>query len=177
MQKDAVDDQRRGRFRLLGIQIERLVIVEIELFRNVVAGTVGAQGPEQQPAERIVIIGIEIEPVRRIPAARIAKISRIVKVVHRCADHGPALRGHQWRQRIRQCRLARAIDAIDGNTNSSIRMKISNGPGEAGKVTLLPHMGSATIEGRVEMGEKVIINIRTFLDNHKPPDRVLPSML
>jgi glyoxylate reductase len=47
----------------------------------------------------------------------------------------------------------------------------------AGKVTLLPHMGSATIEGRVEMGEKVIINIRTFLDNHKPPDRVLLSML
>jgi glyoxylate reductase len=46
-----------------------------------------------------------------------------------------------------------------------------------GKVTLLPHMGSATIEGRVEMGEKVIINIRTFVDNHKPPDRVLPSML
>jgi len=46
-----------------------------------------------------------------------------------------------------------------------------------GKVTLLPHMSSATIEGRVEMGEKVIINIRTFLDNHKPPDRVLPSML
>jgi glyoxylate reductase len=48
---------------------------------------------------------------------------------------------------------------------------------KAGKVTLLPHMGSATIEGRVEMGEKVIINIRAFLDNHKPPDRVLPSML
>jgi len=48
---------------------------------------------------------------------------------------------------------------------------------KAGKVVLLPHMGSATIEGRVEMGEKVIINIRTFLDNHKPPDRVLTSML
>ena len=47
----------------------------------------------------------------------------------------------------------------------------------AGKVTLLPHMGSATIEGRVDMGDKVIINIRTFLDNHKPPDRVLPGML
>ncbi|MBB5047717.1 glyoxylate reductase [Rhodopseudomonas rhenobacensis] len=46
-----------------------------------------------------------------------------------------------------------------------------------GKVVLMPHMGSATIEGRVEMGEKVIINIRTFLDNHKPPDRVLPHML
>ncbi len=46
-----------------------------------------------------------------------------------------------------------------------------------GKVVLLPHMGSATIEGRVEMGEKVVINIRTFMDGHKPPDRVLPSML
>ncbi|MDB5630461.1 MAG: D-glycerate dehydrogenase [Tardiphaga sp.] len=48
---------------------------------------------------------------------------------------------------------------------------------KAGKVVLLPHMGSATIEGRVEMGEKVIINIRTYLDAHKPPDRVLPNML
>jgi glyoxylate reductase len=47
----------------------------------------------------------------------------------------------------------------------------------AGKVTLLPHMGSATIEGRVDMGEKVIINIKTFMDGHRPPDRVLPSML
>jgi len=45
------------------------------------------------------------------------------------------------------------------------------------RVIALPHMSSATIEGRVDMGEKVIINIRTFLDNHKPPDRVLPSML
>jgi glyoxylate reductase len=47
----------------------------------------------------------------------------------------------------------------------------------AGKVVLLPHMGSATIEGRIDMGEKVIINIRTFMDGHRPPDRVLPSML
>ena len=38
-------------------------------------------------------------------------------------------------------------------------------------------MGSATIEGRIDMGEKVIVNIRTFMDGHKPPDRVLPSML
>ena len=44
-------------------------------------------------------------------------------------------------------------------------------------VVLLPHMGSATIEGRIDMGEKVIINIKTFVDGHKPPDRVLPSML
>src|SRR5512136_288550 len=46
-----------------------------------------------------------------------------------------------------------------------------------GKVVLLPHMSSATIEGRVDMGEKVIINIKTFMDGHRPPDRVLPSML
>ncbi|MEJ6403950.1 2-hydroxyacid dehydrogenase [Yoonia sp. 2307UL14-13] len=42
---------------------------------------------------------------------------------------------------------------------------------------LLPHMGSATLEGRVEMGEKVIVNIRTFADGHRPPDLVVPSML
>jgi glyoxylate reductase len=44
-------------------------------------------------------------------------------------------------------------------------------------VVLLPHMSSATIEGRVDMGEKVIVNIRTWMDGHKPPDRVIPSML
>ena len=47
----------------------------------------------------------------------------------------------------------------------------------AGKVVLLPHLASATLEGRVDMGEKVIVNIKTFLDGHRPPDRVLPSML
>jgi glyoxylate reductase len=44
-------------------------------------------------------------------------------------------------------------------------------------VVLLPHMGSATIEGRIDMGEKVIINIKTFADGHRPPDRVLETML
>ncbi len=44
-------------------------------------------------------------------------------------------------------------------------------------VVLLPHMGSSTIEGRLDMGEKVIINIKTFVDGHRPPDRVLPSMV
>jgi glyoxylate reductase len=48
---------------------------------------------------------------------------------------------------------------------------------KAGRVVLLPHMGSATMEGRVDMGEKVIINIRTWMDGHKPPDRVLPSFV
>ncbi|QGZ97112.1 2-hydroxyacid dehydrogenase [Terricaulis silvestris] len=44
-------------------------------------------------------------------------------------------------------------------------------------VVLLPHMGSGTLEGRIDMGEKVIINIKTFADGHKPPDRVIPAML
>src|SRR6202171_4179538 len=44
-------------------------------------------------------------------------------------------------------------------------------------VVLLPHMGSATMEGRIDMGEKVIVNIKTFADGHKPPDRVIPAML
>lgn len=48
---------------------------------------------------------------------------------------------------------------------------------ELPNVVLLPHMGSATAEGRAEMGEKVIINIKTFADGHRPPDLVVPSML
>lgn len=44
-------------------------------------------------------------------------------------------------------------------------------------VVLLPQMGSATMEGRIEMGEKVIVNIKTFDDGHRPPDLVVPSML
>ncbi|MHA1546084.1 MAG: 2-hydroxyacid dehydrogenase [Alphaproteobacteria bacterium] len=46
---------------------------------------------------------------------------------------------------------------------------------KSSRTLLLPHMGSATIEGRIDMGEKVIINIKTFTDGHAPPDRVLPS--
>ena len=134
MQKNAVDDQRRRRFGVLRIQIERLVIVEIKSLRNVLAGAAGAQGLEQQPPERIVVIGIEIKAVRRISAARIAK------AFADCENHPPRrgspaglLRGNQRRQRIRQCRLAGAIDAVDGNANSSIGMKAGNGVGEAGK--------------------------------------------
>jgi glyoxylate reductase len=48
---------------------------------------------------------------------------------------------------------------------------------KARNVVLLPHMGSATIEGRIDMGEKVIVNIRSFADGHQPPDRVIPAML
>jgi glyoxylate reductase len=48
---------------------------------------------------------------------------------------------------------------------------------KAHNVVLLPHMGSATLEGRTDMGEKVIVNIRSFVDGHPPPDRVIPAML
>ena len=44
-------------------------------------------------------------------------------------------------------------------------------------VLLLPHMGSATVEGRLDMGEKVILNIKTYADGHRPPDQVVPAML
>lgn len=40
-------------------------------------------------------------------------------------------------------------------------------------VVLLPHISSATIEGRTQMGEKVLINIQSYIDGHTPPDRVL----
>jgi len=55
----------------------------------------------------------------------------------------------------------------------AVNKKLLNNP----RAVLLPHMGSATIEGRIDMGEKVIINIKTFTDGHTPPDRVLPSMV
>ena len=54
-----------------------------------------------------------------------------------------------------------------------INPKLMNLP----NVVLLPHMSSATIEGRVDMGEKVIVNIKTWMDGHRPPDRVIPAML
>src|SRR6202035_934640 len=69
---------------------------------------------------------------------------------------------------------AAAVDVFEHEPAVSPKLvKLAKG----GKVVLLPHLGSATIEGRVDMGEKVIINIRTFMDGHRPPDRVLPSML
>ena len=69
-------------------------------------------------------------------------------------------------------RRARRVRARAGGLRQAGRARR-----QRGKVTLLPHMGSATNEGRIDMGEKVIINIKTFMDGHRPPDRVLPSML
>ncbi len=63
------------------------------------------------------------------------------------------------------------LDVYEHGTEVNPRLR------ELPNVVLLPHMGSATIEGRVEMGEKVIINIKTFADGHRPPDQVVPGML
>ncbi|SFT55109.1 Lactate dehydrogenase [Sedimentitalea nanhaiensis] len=63
------------------------------------------------------------------------------------------------------------LDVYEHGTDINPRLR------ELSNVVLLPHMGSATLEGRIEMGEKIIINIKTFEDGHRPPDQVVPSML
>ncbi len=63
------------------------------------------------------------------------------------------------------------LDVYEHGTDVNPRLR------ELPNVVLLPHMGSATLEGRIEMGEKVIINVKTFEDGHRPPDQVVPSML
>ena len=66
---------------------------------------------------------------------------------------------------------AAALDVFEGEPEVDERLIALQ---KRGKALLLPHMGSATIEGRIDMGEKVIVNMRTFLDGHRPPDVVLP---
>ncbi|MFN3312195.1 MAG: 2-hydroxyacid dehydrogenase [Hyphomonas sp.] len=82
---------------------------------------------------------------------------------------------------IDEAALARAIRAgtIAGAGLDVFEREPAVNPDLTGlpQVLLLPHMGSATIEGRTEMGEKVIINIKTFADGHRPPDRVIPAIL
>ncbi|KIC43572.1 2-hydroxyacid dehydrogenase [Ruegeria sp. ANG-S4] len=63
------------------------------------------------------------------------------------------------------------LDVYEHGTDVNPRLR------QLPNVVLLPHMGSATLEGRIEMGEKVIINIKTFEDGHRPPDQVVPAML
>ncbi|MDJ1014975.1 MAG: D-glycerate dehydrogenase [Paracoccaceae bacterium] len=63
------------------------------------------------------------------------------------------------------------LDVFEHGAEANPRLR------ELPNVVLLPHMGSATLEGRIEMGEKVIINIKTFDDGHRPPDLVVPAML
>ncbi|MFQ6551552.1 2-hydroxyacid dehydrogenase [Aestuariibius insulae] len=63
------------------------------------------------------------------------------------------------------------LDVYERGTNINPRLR------ELRNVVLLPHMGSATEEGRAEMGEKVLLNIKTFDDGHRPPDQVVPGMI
>lgn len=57
----------------------------------------------------------------------------------------------------------------DGKANPRLR--------ELPNVVLLPHMGSATNQGRLEMGERVLLNIKTFDDGHRPPDLIVPDIV
>jgi glyoxylate reductase len=73
---------------------------------------------------------------------------------------------------LRSGELAGAgLDVYEHGTQINPRLKALT------NVVMLPHMGSATVEGRLEMGEKVILNIKTFADGHRPPDQVVPAML
>ena len=73
---------------------------------------------------------------------------------------------------LRSGELAGAgLDVYEHGTQINPRLKALK------NVVMLPHMGSATVEGRLEMGEKVILNIKTFVDGHRPPDQVVPAML
>lgn len=74
---------------------------------------------------------------------------------------------------LEQGRIAGAgLDVFENEPNVNPRLvKLAR----EGKAVLLPHMSSATLESRIDMGDKVIINIRTFFDGHRPPNRVLPG--
>ena len=73
---------------------------------------------------------------------------------------------------IRNDELAGAgLDVFEKGSEINPRLR------ELKNVVLLPHIGSATKEGRIEMGEKVLINIKTFEDGHRPPDLILPNMM
>jgi glyoxylate reductase len=75
--------------------------------------------------------------------------------------------------RIEDGRLAgAALDVFDNRRDINPRLLAL---AEANKVVLTGHMASSTLEARVEMGETVIVNIRTFMDGHQPPHRLLPD--
>lgn len=80
---------------------------------------------------------------------------------------------------VDQSALVRALEngtiagaGLDVYENGS---EISPGLLATENAVLLPHMGSATIEGRIEMGERVILNLKMFEDGHRPMDWVIPG--
>ncbi len=87
-------------------------------------------------------------------------------------SRGEVIDENAFTRMLRAGELAGAgLDVFERGADINPRLR------ELDNVLLLPHIGSATHEGRLEMGEKVIINIKTFADGHRPPDLVLPSML
>ncbi len=87
-------------------------------------------------------------------------------------SRGEVIDEHALTRMIRSEEISGAgLDVFEFGTD--ISQELRDNP----KVVLLPHMGSATVEGRLEMGEKVLINIKTFEDGHRPPDQVVPAML
>ncbi|APG46115.1 2-hydroxyacid dehydrogenase [Phaeobacter porticola] len=87
-------------------------------------------------------------------------------------SRGEVIDEHALTRMLRSSEIAGAgLDVYEHGTNINPRLR------ELENVVLLPHMGSATLEGRLEMGEKVLLNIKTFEDGHRPPDQVVPSML
>ncbi|UWR59953.1 2-hydroxyacid dehydrogenase [Phaeobacter inhibens] len=87
-------------------------------------------------------------------------------------SRGEVIDEHALTRMLRASEIAGAgLDVYEHGTDINPRLC------ELENVVLLPHMGSATLEGRLEMGEKVLLNIKTFEDGHRPPDQVVPSML
>lgn len=87
-------------------------------------------------------------------------------------SRGEVIDEHALTRGLRAGEIAGAgLDVYEHGTDINPRLR------ELPNVVLLPHMGSATMEGRIEMGEKVLLNIKTFEDGHRPPDLVVPSML
>ena len=103
-------------------------------------------------------------------ARRLALMKRSAIVVN--TSRGEVMDENALTRALRSGDIAGAgLDVYERGQSINPRLR------ELPNVVLLPHMGSATLEGRIEMGEKVIINIRTFADGHRPPDLVVPSML
>ncbi|MEP2921529.1 D-glycerate dehydrogenase [Sulfitobacter sp.] len=87
-------------------------------------------------------------------------------------SRGEVIDGNALTRMLRAGELKGAgLDVYENGVEINPRLR------ELDSVVLLPHMGSATLEGRIEMGEKVLINIKTFQDGHRPPDQVVPAML
>jgi len=103
-----------------------------------------------------------------LSARRLKLLKRDALIVN--TSRGEVIDETALAQMLKQGELAGAgLDVFEREPN--VNPKLLKLP----SVVLLPHMGSATLEGRIDMGQKVIVNIRSFADGHVPPDRVLET--